>query len=84
MSPRTPRTIQARAAWRRRHNRNRRPPKTGGPMALHLPDAIPRRALTYARTRLGTPGSVRATSPLSPAETSLARGPGWGRQRRGP
>ena len=60
------------------------PPKTGGQMALHLPDAIPRRALTYARTRLGTPGSVRATSPLSPAETSLARGPGWGRQRRGP
>ena len=27
MSPRTPRTIQARAAWRRRHNRNRRPQK---------------------------------------------------------
>ena len=27
MSPRTPRTLQARAAWRRRHHRNRRPPR---------------------------------------------------------
>ena len=83
MPPRTPGALKARAAWRRRHHGNRQPTDARLPMARHLPGAIPRQALTNARPKLGTPGSVLATTPQPPAGTSLTRGPGWGRRGRG-
>ena len=83
MPPRTPGALKARAAWRRRHHRNRQPTDARLQMARHLPGAIPRQALTNARPKLGTPGSVLATTPQPPAGTSLTRGPGWGRRGRG-
>ena len=72
--------IEARAAWRRRHHRNRRPPTPERSIAHHLHGALPRLALSYASTKLGTPGRVVATTPQTIAGTSLRRGPNLGRR----